>query len=85
MQDPDDVRFQQLPGGAWRVLDARLPSKDIQALLGFVEAVRDRLFVTLLDDPGHTHPCTNMDCARALILDASQRTGHSQGPLAAPR
>jgi hypothetical protein len=68
LTDADDLWFQELRGGAWRILDRRRPVDDVEALVGFAESISGAIVVTLLDQPGRTQSCSDLDEAARLIV-----------------
>lgn len=66
--DSDQVWFQPIGRGAWRVLDNRLPLDDVRALLGFVERIDEGVAVTLLDEPGAVSICPSLERARHVFV-----------------
>jgi hypothetical protein len=69
-----DVAFEELPAGAWRILDSRVRGDRADALLGFAEPIFDVIVVTFLEQPGNTYTCHDLADVALLMVLASRST-----------
>ncbi|MBD8728155.1 hypothetical protein F1C15_09750 [Frigoribacterium sp. NBH87] len=75
LTDVSDVHLHRIDDGQWRVLDRRLPSDDVAALLGFVERTGGLYEVTLMGRPREHVPCPDLRCAALTFVEHGVELG----------